>query len=49
MSQPDLVDIEFDSKPLDGLRGLAALHLVLFHAVREASLPYKISIYGQVR
>ena len=36
----------FDSKPLNGLRGLAALHILIFHSLWYTE--YKFHIYGNV-
>lgn len=38
--------ISFQSKALDGLRGFAALHIVLFHSTHYANLQW--NIHGQV-
>ena len=38
--------VVFDSKPLNGLRGFVATHLVLFHSLFESV--YNINIYGSV-
>ena len=37
----------FDSKALNGLRGLASLHIVLFHGLLYSEA--KIVIYAQVK
>ena len=39
--------LHFDSKPLNGLRGLAALHILIFHSLWYTE--YRIHIYGNVR
>ena len=39
--------LHFDSKPLNGLRGLAALHILIFHSLWYTE--HKIHIYGNVR
>jgi hypothetical protein len=36
----------FETSALTGLRGLAAIHLVLFHSIGNCS--YNFNIYGQV-
>lgn len=36
----------FETTALTGLRGLAAIHLVLFHSIGNCS--YNFNIYGQV-
>ena len=38
--------ISFDSKPLNGLRGFVATHLVIFHSLWYSE--YNINIYGTV-
>ena len=38
--------IGFDSKPLNGLRGFVATHLVIFHSLWYSE--YNINIYGTV-
>ena len=38
--------VPFDSNALNGLRGLAALHILLFHALFYTE--YRFNIYGQV-
>ena len=38
--------VVFDSKPLNGLRGLVAVHLVLYHSLYYCV--YSVSIYGAV-
>ena len=37
----------FDSKPLNGLRGLASLHVLLFHSVVHTT-KQEIYVYGNV-
>ena len=39
--------LHFDSKPLNGLRGLAALHILIFHSLWYTE--HRIHIYGNVR
>ena len=39
--------VVFDSKPLNGLRGFVALHLVVYHSLYYCV--YNITIYGAVR
>ena len=39
--------LHFDSEPLNGLRGLAALHILIFHSLWYTE--YRIHIYGNVR
>ena len=38
--------VKFDSKPLNGLRGILSIHLVLFHSILFSQA--KINTYGQV-
>ena len=38
--------VVFDSKPLNGLRGFVAVHLVLYHSLYYCV--YSVSIYGAV-
>ena len=38
--------VRFDSKALNGLRGLAAFHICLFHVLSYSTL--EINIYAQV-
>ena len=38
--------ILFDSKPLNGLRGLVAVHILVFHSLLKSS--WGFSIYAQV-
>ena len=38
--------IVFDSRPLNGLRGFVAMHIVLFHSLFDSV--YNINIYGSV-
>ena len=40
-------EFSFDSKALDGLRGFAAVHLVLHHATMAVD-KHRFNIYGQV-
>lgn len=48
MSEGQKTPYPFDSKPLNGLRGLAALHILVFHSLHYTTKE-DISIYGQVR
>ena len=40
-------NINFESKALNGLRGIAALHLTLFHGLHYSE--YKFDTLGQVK
>ena len=41
-----LTTMKFDSKPLNGLRGILSIHIVLFHSILFSQA--KSNIYGQV-
>ena len=41
-----LTTMKFDSKPLNGLRGMLSIHIVLFHSILFSQA--KSNIYGQV-
>ena len=48
MSSKDIEMPNVDSKPLNGLRGFASFHVLVFHSLLYTT-EQEISIYGQVR
>ena len=48
MKQTEQNVINFDSKALNGLRGLAALHILFFHSFYCSTLKWIVNLGGAV-
>ena len=46
--QTDELKIDFDSKALNGLRGFAAVHILVFHSFYFSTLKWVINLGGTV-